>query len=375
MLRMFPTLCPVQEQLKLAETAGGHPYVDDPDLGARPQPLLRDTVRTLDYRYVLTLDSLGFPNREPWPDDPDVAVLGNSLAAGPGVGIRGQFSTLLARALGETSVVNLALPGGSPAQELGMYTKFLQRARPRVVIVAVWVASDVDNAVEFTQWLRDGSPPHFTTYRLTFGSTHAGFAPLNAVRDQLSSSYLLRAVYYGIRRLGRDHDVRETVAFSDGQQIYLSVRAQHRLAAGAARPGFDLDTDFVAPLVRLREAVESDGGEFLVALLPSKEEIYGAASYPAVLHTVRDVRTAMDAAGLPVLDLYPLFRERGQWRAPFYARDIHFTAYGNQLVANALSRWVLDHVPVPTATRGAVAGGRAPGAAAARAPGRANHGA
>ncbi|HET7585390.1 MAG TPA: hypothetical protein VFK13_10800 [Gemmatimonadaceae bacterium] len=371
-LRLFPSLCPVQEQLKLAQTAGFHEYVDDPDLGARPRPLAHDTVRTPDYRYLLQLDSLGFPNREPWPRNPDVAVLGNSLATGPGVGLEGQFTTLVARAVPGTTVLNLGLPGGSPMQELRMYDRFVRPLHPRTVIATLWVASDVDNAVQFTQWLKDGAPPDFTTYRMTFGTTHRGREMVNVLRDALSESYLLRAIYYEGKRLTRDRDVRETATFPNGETIYLSVRAQQRLAQGAARPGFDLESGFVAPLVRLRDEARADGARFVVALLPSKEETYGAATYPAVLHTVRAVRAALDAAQLPVLDLYGAFRDRARQRPLFFTRDIHFTASGNALVAGELARWIAAD---SASTSTAAAPPSAPGNTSEPATGALDHGA
>ncbi|HEX5438117.1 MAG TPA: hypothetical protein VFW98_13205 [Gemmatimonadaceae bacterium] len=356
-LRAWPQLCPAQEQLKIAETTGFDAFVDDSLLGARPQPLVRETVHTADYRYAVALDSLGFPNHEPWPSHPDIAVLGNSLAVGPGVGMDGQFTTLMQRALAGRSVLNLGLPGGSPAQELRIYQAYLRALHPRVVIATVWVASDVDNATQFAHWRSEGAPPDFTAYRERFGTTHGGRTELKRIRDALSRSYLLRAVYYAGRGLVRSDSLTGQVNFPDGEMLLLSVRAQRRLARGATRADVALASDFIRPLSTLRAAADSDGARFVVVLLPSKEEIYGATTFPAVLATVRDVRAALSAAGLPMLDLYSLFRARGSERPPFYEHDIHFNAYGNQLVAQALDAWIVDSVPSTPHTPRSGAGG------------------
>lgn len=342
LLRAFPQLCPIQQQLKIASSEGSHAWVDDPDLGARPAPRARDTVRTLDYEYALRLDSLGFPNPMPWPEHPDIVILGNSLAVGPGVGIDGQFSTLLDRALEGQGVLNLALPGGSPLQQLRIFDRYARALRPRAVVATLWVASDVDNAAQFEHWLAEGSPPDFTAYRESFGTTHGGHEVLETVRDLLSGSYLLRAAYYAASGLAGRRGPEERVDFGDGESIYLWLRGQRRLAEGATRPGVDLARDVIDPLVRLRAAAGEDGARFVVVLLPSKEEIYGADAYPAVLRTVTDVRRALAAADLPVLDLYGLFRTRGRERPPFYTRDIHFNAFGNALVAEALEDWMAN---------------------------------
>lgn len=340
LLRTHPELCPTQQQLKLAETAGLHSFVDDPELGARPRPLIRDTIRTPDYAYAVELDSLGFPNPMPWPGQPEIAVLGNSLIVGPGVGIGGQLTTLLGRALGGRDVLNLGLPGGSPNQELRIYSKYVRPLHPKVVIATLWVASDIDNAVQFKHWLAEGSPPDFTAYRSSFGTTHGKLGVLGTVRDLLSRSYLLRAAFYVAQGLAKPEKLEERVRFPDGETLFLSVRAQRRLAQGAARPEFDLKSDFIAPLEQLRTAADSDGARFVVVLLPSKEETYAADSFPAVLTTVRDVHASLTAANLPVLNLYDVFRERGKDRSAFYRRDIHFNAYGNALAAQAIEQWV-----------------------------------
>jgi hypothetical protein len=147
-------------------------------------------------------------------------------------------------------------------------------------------------------------------------------------------------MFYGARALARRDTIEERVRFRGGETIFLSVRAQQRLARGAERPDFDLRSDFIAPLEQLRAAADSDGARFVVVLLPSKEEIYGADAYPAVLNAVRDVHASLGAANLPVLDLYDVFRERGKERPLFFKRDIHFSAYGNAVAAEALDRWI-----------------------------------
>jgi len=341
-LRAFPALCPPQQQIKVASSAAAQAFLYDPDLGARPAPLRNDTVRTPDYRYLATTDSLGFPNPPTWPRRPEIVVLGNSLVTGPGVGIEGQFSTLLARSLGGVGVLDLGLPGGSPAQQLRIYSTYVRPLGPSVVIATLWVASDVDNAAQFKHWLEEGSPPDFTAYRKSFGTTHGRMMPLKAVRDWLSGSYALRALYYGAGALARRGGPQGRVRFADGQTIFLSTRAQTRLAEGTTRPGLDVQEDFIAPLMQLRTDADADGARFVIVLLLSKEEVYGASAFPDVLTTVEAVRGRLHAADLPVLDLYPVFRDQGRSRPPFYKRDIHFNAYGNELVAHALEAWVKE---------------------------------
>ncbi len=70
------------------------------------------------------------------------------------------------------------------------------------------------------------------------------------------------------------------------------------------------------------------------------------------------MRAGLEARGLPVLDLYPVFRELGRERSPFYRADPHPNAFGNQIIADALAKWITDQnvFPAPAA---AMAGARA----------------
>jgi hypothetical protein len=96
----------------------------------------------------------------------------------------------------------------------------------------------------------------------------------------------------------------------------------------------------MAPLERLRSQVEQDGGKMLVVLVPSREELYGAAAVPGLLRSIEEAKALLAARQLPVLDLYPLFRERGRDRAPFFQRDMHLNAFGSQLVAEGIGDWI-----------------------------------
>ena len=88
--------------------------------------------------------------------------------------------------------------------------------------------------------------------------------------------------------------------------------------------------------------------------MPSKEELYGAEVFAPVLRAAQEIKAGLEARGLPFLDLYPVFRELDDPRPPFYRADIHPNAFGNQIVADALAKWIADQniftTPPPAAT-------------------------
>jgi SGNH hydrolase-like domain, acetyltransferase AlgX len=133
----------------------------------------------------------------------------------------------------------------------------------------------------------------------------------------------------------------EQVTFPNGESVFLSSREQMRLAKGTDRPGMpNLREIFFRPLERLETEVEEQGGRVIIVLMPSKEELYGAKSFPDVLRAVREVRAELEARHLPVLDLYPATQKLGQERPPFYRVDMHPNELGNQIAADAIAKWI-----------------------------------
>jgi lysophospholipase L1-like esterase len=316
-------------------------YAPDPELGALLAPSLRNAVETLDYTYTLQTDHAGFPNPEPWPSQVDVAVLGDSLLIGPGVGVEGQFTTVLQHRLDGRTVLNLGIPGGGTGHDYLAYRRYLEPLRPRLVVAVVCVAWDIDNTFHFERWRTEAPDTDFTRYRMSFGDTHR--TNWESLKRQIGKSYLVQAVHGTIKSLRKGPPIIEQVAFSNGDAMLLSGREQKSLARGLDRPGVPNWREvFFAPLERLRTEVEAQGGRFVVALLPSKEELYAAEALPAVLRTAQEVKAELEARRLPVLDLYPALRERGQETPPYYRTDIHLNELGNRIVADAIASWIAD---------------------------------
>jgi hypothetical protein len=333
---------PSPVELLLKEQGGGTDkgFVRDSELGNRPAPSRRETVRTHDFEYLFEVDSAGFPNRGPWPSPADIAVLGNSLVVGQGVGIDSQFSTLLGTRLGTSRVVNFGLGGASPEHEYRIYRRYAAPLHPRLVLAFIWVASDVTNAFNFARWLSGGRDQDFLEYRTTGKAKPSPGPAARAVGLVRSRSRVLRVLSgAGVAVTRARQPYLERVPRADGDTLYLSAKTEQALAQGLNRPGLpELRQVFFQPLVRLRDEVEGQGGRVLVVLIPIKEELYAAAAYPRVLRAARETRVGLDSLGLPTVDLYPPMAEAaGRGEPLFFSRDIHFTVQGNRLVAQALS--------------------------------------
>jgi lysophospholipase L1-like esterase len=329
----------IAEQIEAQSLLGKTTYAPHPELGALLAPSLHEPIETLDFTYTLRTDHVGFPNAEPWPDHVNVAVLGDSLLIGPGVGLEGQFTTLLQHRLNGRTVLNLGLPGGGTGHDHLAYRRYVAPLRPELVIAVVGVAWDIDNSLHFARWQTEPPGTDFTQYRSGFAGNHR--TPWDVMKGHFARSHLVRAGYGSIKPLFNGTPILEQVTFANGDTTLLSARAQKRLAKAMVRPGApDLRAIFFGPLEQLRTEVEAAGGRFVVALLPSKEELYGAEAFPAVLRPVAEVKTELEARRLPILDLYPAFHELGVQKSPFYRADIHLNELGNQIVADAIAGWI-----------------------------------
>ena len=343
---------PIMQQIKMQESLGQFTYAPDPTLGALLAPARRDQIEKADFTYTLQTDHAGFPNRDPWPANVDVAVLGNSLIIGPGVGFEGQFTTLLQQQLNGRTVLNLGVPGGGTEHLYRVYRKFGQTRNPKLVIAALWVTWDISNTFHFHEWLAERSTLDYTKYRMTYRQTHRESGQIESghlarlrtsARGLLGKSYLLRTLNAHIRPALGPQALTESVELPGGDVQYLADREQERLATGFERAGVpNMKEIFFRPLEQLQSEVEAQGGRFVIVLIPCKEELYAAKTYPEVLRAIQEVKGELASRNLATLDLYPLFRQLGATQALFYRLDMHLNEYGNRIVADAIARWIAE---------------------------------
>jgi hypothetical protein len=347
----------VSKLIGLQEKAYSITFVEDPALGVLMAPSRTDVFETPEFTYTLRTDHAGFPNRDPWPGELDIAVFGDTLVTGPGVGLDGQFTTLLSNALGGRSVLNLGVPGAGTEHQYRIYKRFVQLLDPKLVIATLWLVWDVDNSLDFHRWLAEKSRMNIRQYRESYGDTHPGsrperpsrFARLTApIRDFLRRSLLLQMIYRPIKSRRASTRPNDSTTLTSGETMLLSMGEGAggglRLTKGLNRPDApDLKDLFFRPLTQMKTEVEERGGRFVVLLIPSKEELYAAEALPDVLRTWRETKVELAARGLPIVDLYPVLGEHAQSRPPFFRVDTHLNEFGNQVVAEALAKWVTEH--------------------------------
>ena len=337
LLRLFPQVLPPQEQLWLYERGGSkEPWsIPDPELGLLTKPRHHERETTMDYDRLTDTDSRGFDNKEPWPEKADILFLGDSLLGGLGY----NFPSLLGERLPKTRIVNLSLAGASPEHQYRIYRRFGESLHPGLVISCLYLKSDVNNAIDFYTWLKEGQGTDYNYFRTHGRGREVTFS--KRVKELFRGSYLCRAAMSMPAYWVSGGDDGDRVKFPDGSEILLSLPTIERLCQGASRQDAAVES-FFRSLESLQKLVVSQGGTFRVVLIPSKEELYGSARFPKVLQIAKMVRQYLDETHVSYLDLYDFIQQQAQQHPPYYSRDIHLNHYGHQLVAERLAAWLAE---------------------------------
>jgi lysophospholipase L1-like esterase len=333
-LRIVPGLMPAHaaNRARLFRDLGSVRTRPDPYIGFLYPPNFQGTMRHNDATFTFRTDSRGFRNVDPWPGRADVVALGDSLTFGFGVPDGRSWVDLAARTLPGAAVINLALPGYGPLQQLRVYETFGAALRPKVVLVGFFPANDFWDTAKFLTWLRLGEGGNYLLWR-DFGVNSMGGRSL--IEKILRGSYLHSLVWAVLNpdteAFGRDAIVHQTAG---GRLLLLpSTLRKLRERALPGRPEFD---EALAALKELDHRVHADGGRMVVVVLPSKESVYlPPEDGPA--DPLKHVFRAFKQLNLAYLDVAPRLRERAAaGELLFFEVDGHPNERGYAVIADAV---------------------------------------
>jgi hypothetical protein len=301
-------------------------------------PNQQEEIQTPDFTFVRVTDSKGFPNRDPWPTQANIVFLGDSLIVGEGVGLAGSFPELIARMLPNQTLVNLGVPAAGAKRQYPIYQRFGAGLRPRLVVACLYLAADFDNDLHFQSWLREGKNTDYNNYRLKFRETHETRWALDLDRLFERSWLLGMARELVVGWVAGEHRTPDRHHFPDGTEVLLYRPTIEFAAEAVAAHDARIDS-MVNDLEKLRELVVHHDAEFLVMLIPSKEELFGVNASTRALNIVSRTRQRLEEAKFPVLDLYPAIQQGRARQSPYFTRDIHLNEYGNRIVAEQFVAW------------------------------------
>lgn len=320
-------------------------FEGDPVIGYRLRPHSRMRFRTSEFEADIAINGLGVRDGEEIgpkpPSERRVVILGDSLVLSVQVPFEQTFGELLEARLNAKSdgpvyrVINAGVQGYGPVEEWLFYKSLAEALQPDLVLTAVFVGNDAEEAVQSARKLQPGG---------------------GGVADVFSESLTVR-----LRRLVRRSMVLQILRLrvvTAAERMAPTAPPEPPLQSYAARPasriaeGIELTRQVVAQIVDRTSAL---GGRSAVVLVPARFQLddadYGRLK-DAVAQTggelVRDAATDRFRRGLssldvPMLDLLPPMRAAQPGPDLFYQETVHFTPHGHQVVARALDAFIAEH--------------------------------
>ncbi len=323
-------------------------FEGDPEIGYRLKPHARTRFTTVEFSADIAINGEGFRDTEELgpkaPDERRVLLVGDSLVLSVQVDFDRTFGELLERRLNSRAgspryrVVNAGVQGYGPIEEQLYVRKIVDRVRPDLVIVVLFVGNDAEEAVS--------SLPKLSGARST--ATAAGESLVTRLRRLVRRSMVLQILRLRFvaatdrvtPKLAPPEPPLQSYAASPAPRIAeglaISRRAVEDIGSTAARAGaatmvalmparFQVDDPDYS---RLREAVAAAGGELV---RDAASERFDRALVPLPL---------------PRIDLLPALRRALPGPDVFYQETVHLTPRGHEVVAEALDQFVSVQWPL-----------------------------
>ena len=255
-----------------------------------------DLVRHPAYRFPFVTDAEGFRNSEGAPLGAVVAALGDSFTDAMTLPVELGWPARVGSLLG-VSVRNYGTAGFGPGQELRVLKEYVLKRRPRVVVVGFFAGNDLQDAVRFESFEREGGAFSSPGLGWKFKEVVARFDQFYVTSLYEGAGTLLRDLERGpddpwsARGLG-DYSGEDLTAskapragFDRGLftvpvagrtlrfaflPSYVNCLKLSREQLQASR-GWELTRGSYEEMERL---VRSQGGELVVVFIPSKAQVY-----------------------------------------------------------------------------------------------------
>jgi lysophospholipase L1-like esterase len=305
--------------------------VPDPHYGFLYRPNRTGQIHRQELEFSFTTDEKGFRNPSPWPEQADIVVVGDSMAFGYGVDDDQAWVRLVDKALPDTSVINLGLIGSGPEQYLRVLEGFGLDLEPELVLFTLFPGNDLSDAERFREWLEAGTDVPYKEWRLAGGRPDRS----DRLKRLLEGSYLV-AFLRGVRQALTSPMSGSTMELEEG-----SLRLTPALYASSmekAQPGHPVFELVLATIEKARAVSKRHGSQFLVLLMPAKEEVYLPLAGEPAPTLVDAFKTPLQARGIPFIDLTPCFRAQAANSPPlFFEVDGHPNAEGYRLIARVVT--------------------------------------
>lgn len=361
----------------------GYPSVP-PEYSGHPSNY-EEVRHNIEFDYVFHTNSQGLRYREipleKTPGTRRIFVSGDSFTEGDGVSDENRFTNLLETEFKEISVINGGLAGAGPLQYGKFFLDVAPRYSPDGLLICVFVNDIADTwEDESTPKILD-APPRSIVGRLAgtlwprIYSQIKGFILRREYLSRTHTNDFVGTITHEARARGiseqeienwRQHLPKDLVDASNRHEFEASILSLGLLYPDYWIDSIDISTDrarkkwnnMSAILSRVVERGKDQNVESAVVLIPSKfqynpkchapSDPYIAAGTkvdPKWLVTETEIQRRMrqwaEAAGVPFLDLTPVFREAVKSDTGLdFVHDLHWTPRGHRVAADAIFDWL-----------------------------------
>jgi lysophospholipase L1-like esterase len=345
-LRLFPEFLPEEARLRLhwSAVSGGRDAngqvmsVADPYLGFRYRPNFTGRLKRGDLDFAFTTDERGFRNSSQWPQAADIVVIGDSMAFGYGVADDATWSHLVATQLDSYTISNFGLIGGAPQQYLRILETEALHLNPKLVLFMLFPGNDMNDARVFQEWLEADTNVTYPEWRNASGAP----GDWNSLRRLSDGSYLM-AFQRALRSRLELRWAGATITFGDDQRLQLAP-AVYENDARLADPEHPVFRLVMTTIEEAQMLSQRQGSNFLVLLMPTKEEVYLPLLDKPAPALIENLRPALEAQHIPYIDLTPDFQARARAARPlFFEVDGHPNAEGYRLIADVVLNYLNEH--------------------------------
>ena len=296
------------------------------------------------YRVSFVRDGHGFRNDEPWPDDVDLVVIGDSFTA----------AELIQRPFWQglsDSMLVLAVPGTGTLEQQRLFDAFALPRKPETVVLAFFAGNDLNDSQFLADMMRDGvtqrdmlhqgkNPLDYSVvFRLLQFVSEATTSvkdsgchyPMTAHTDPPTPVVFFRSFF---PLLGAD---KESLLQSEKlQHTRTSINA---MATALRANNAELILMYIPPKAELYwNYLDETSKDTIIAVESRDRRLTDLATIDENLSVQREVmRELADEIGVSFLDLTPPLAEAilaGQ--STYFFADTHWNQQGHNIARNAL---------------------------------------
>lgn len=314
-------------------------------------------------------DAWGFRNRQK-PKSADIVCIGNSMTYGISASAYDLWPAVLGR-IYATSVYNMSLGGYGPIQYFHLMRTKAVELHPKVIIVGFYFGNDfldVYNEVRFNKnWSAYGKFGDYDVKAPAFAYQPGPGKVLGGLRDWLSMHSVLYALL--TRNSIFDFVRKRELAMSMGVQASNLITYRDHNHNVILRPNSDFlnmsnsriksAMEITKHVMRdMRTLAEKDHFRLIVALIPTKESVYGKlldhAGYLVKYHSLADAIHEEDMArqeiisflqqsNIEAVDLLPQLSAKVDGQDLYPLIDSHPDRYGYRVIAETLNNYLNSH--------------------------------